>query len=193
MSRWGFDRGTPVDRWYIERFLTSHRADVRGHVLEVKEDLYATRLGAESVDVLDIDPANRRATIVGDLCEPDTLPASAFDAIVLTQTLQFLPHPRRALEQLVTALRPGGVMLITVPTMSRVADDLDRWRWTPTGFREAVAGLGCTAGIAGTGNALACRAFLMGLAAQDLHPAALAEDDPAFPLVVTASLRKPGS
>ncbi|HEY8583155.1 MAG TPA: hypothetical protein VIL49_09400, partial [Capillimicrobium sp.] len=31
----GYDRGRPVDRVYIERFLDAHRADVRGTVLEV--------------------------------------------------------------------------------------------------------------------------------------------------------------
>lgn len=33
----GFDRGKPVDRWYIERFLAAHADDVRGRVLEVAE------------------------------------------------------------------------------------------------------------------------------------------------------------
>ena len=36
----GYDRGTPVDRYYIERFLAQHRSDVRGRVLEVKEPIY---------------------------------------------------------------------------------------------------------------------------------------------------------
>lgn len=193
ISKWGFDRGMPVDRWYIERFLTAHRADVHGHVLEVAEDRYATRFGAASVDVVDINAANPRATIVGDLCEPSTLPTSAFDAVILTQTLQYLPHPRLAFEHLLAALRPGATLLVTAPTMSRVDEDLDRWRWTPTGLRETVAGLDCTADVAGAGNALACRAFLMGLAAQDLDPATLAVDDPAFPLTVTARLRTPES
>src|SRR4029453_14668409 len=32
----GYDRGTPVDRYYIERFLARHQSDVKGRVLEVK-------------------------------------------------------------------------------------------------------------------------------------------------------------
>ncbi|MEJ7787734.1 MAG: hypothetical protein WKF96_23275, partial [Solirubrobacteraceae bacterium] len=44
-SAWGFDRGLPVDRWYIERFLGQHRADVTGRVLEVKDSGYTDRFG----------------------------------------------------------------------------------------------------------------------------------------------------
>ena len=43
---WGFDRGTPVDRWYIERWLAGQARDIRGSVLEVKDSGYTTRFGA---------------------------------------------------------------------------------------------------------------------------------------------------
>src|SRR4051794_27224552 len=82
LDSWGDRRGRPVDRWYIERFLDAHAAVVTGHVLEVKEDAYATRLGASEVDVLDIDPTNPRAPLTGDLCAPDTLPVARFDAAI---------------------------------------------------------------------------------------------------------------
>jgi len=191
LSRWGFDRGTPIDRWYIECFLDSHRERVRGRTLEVLEDLYASRLGADTVEIVDIDASNPAATIVGDLCAADTLPEASFDAIVLTQTLQFLPDPRRALRHLVTALRPGATMLITVPAVSRVADGSDRWRWTPLGLDELSSGLDCSTSVFGVGNSLACRAFLMGLAAEDLSRAVLDIEDPAFPVIVAARLDKP--
>ena len=56
-----------TDRFFIERFLTAHAADVRGRVLEVKDDGYARRFGGsrvEHVDILDIDPTNPQATII---------------------------------------------------------------------------------------------------------------------------------
>ena len=66
---WGFDRGTPVDRYYIERFLASRRSDIRGRVLELMDsgytELYGT--GVTQADVLDIDASNPKATIVDDL------------------------------------------------------------------------------------------------------------------------------
>jgi hypothetical protein len=35
-ATFGFDRGTPIDRYYLERFLNSHRALITGRVLEVQ-------------------------------------------------------------------------------------------------------------------------------------------------------------
>src|ERR687895_460818 len=49
---YGFDRGTPIDRHYIERFLTRHAGDVRGRVLEVGDDEYTRRFGGERVDAI---------------------------------------------------------------------------------------------------------------------------------------------
>ena len=34
-DKWGHDRGTPVDRWYIERFLERQAGDIRGRVLSL--------------------------------------------------------------------------------------------------------------------------------------------------------------
>jgi hypothetical protein len=99
MTDWGTGRGTPVDRWYIERYLQSHASAVAGRVLEVKMDAYASWLGASTVEVVDIDPANARAGVVGDLCDAATLEPGRYDAAVVTQTLQFVSDP-------VAGLRP---------------------------------------------------------------------------------------
>src|SRR4051794_27404046 len=45
----GYDRGLPVDRHYIERFLEDNAAVVAGHVLEIGDSAYTRRsAGAES-------------------------------------------------------------------------------------------------------------------------------------------------
>jgi hypothetical protein len=72
LSEWGSSRGQPVDRWYIERFLDGQADRVHGRALEVKDDMYASRYGAGTVEVVDVDPGNGRATLVGDLCQPST-------------------------------------------------------------------------------------------------------------------------
>src|SRR5216117_2974376 len=41
----GYDRGTPIDRYYIERFLSDERCSIRGRVLEVKDTTYTDRFG----------------------------------------------------------------------------------------------------------------------------------------------------
>jgi SAM-dependent methyltransferase len=196
LTEWGDQRGAPVDRWYIERFLWGHAEVVTGHVLEVKEDLYASALGAASVDVLDIDPDNARATVVGDLCEPATLAGRAFDAAVVTQTLQYVSDPVAALRNLLQSLQPGGALLVTVPCSARVDGPADLWRWTPSGLgrqlRAALGGSSADVEVSGLGNCLAARGFLFGLAAEDLDPAALEVRDPAYPMVIGAKVRLTG-
>jgi SAM-dependent methyltransferase len=190
LSEWGFERGTAVDRYYIERFLQEHRELVRGRVLEVKADVYASSLGASTVDILDIEVSNPLATILGDVCDKETLPPEAFDCEIVTQTLQFVPDPRLALENLLGALRPGCTALVTVPSVSRLDGDWDRWRWTARGFEDLVSAAGGVGEVRAFGNLTACRAFLLGAAVEDLPDGVLDAEDPHFPLVVTAAVRR---
>lgn len=189
LTDWGTGRGTPVDRWYVEAFLGRHSGAVQGRVLEVKSDTYASRLGATEVDVIDIDSSNARATVVGDLCDAATLESRRYDAAIITQTLQFVPDPNAAVRNLLSSLRPGGVLLVTVPCLSRLCGPTDRWRWAPAGCHQlltAAAPSGATVDVVGLGNGLAGRAFLFGLAAEDLPPEALGAQDAEYPLVVGA-------
>jgi Methyltransferase domain len=110
-DNYGLDRGTPLDRRYIEAFLAERRDLIRGTVLEVKDDAYTRRFGADRVSeraVVDIDASNLHATLIADLDEPGSLPAEAYDCIILTQTLHLLRHPGRCLENCHRALRNGG-------------------------------------------------------------------------------------
>ena len=109
---WGFDRGTPVDRHYIEGFHAEHRGDIRGRVLEVQDSVYTDLLGSgvEARDVLDIDPANPRATIVADLAKTEALPEAVFDCFILTQTLHLIYDLRAAVRGCHHLLRPGGTL-----------------------------------------------------------------------------------
>jgi SAM-dependent methyltransferase len=188
---WGFDRGTPVDRWYIESFLAEHRADVRGRVLEVQDSGYTDRFGTgvERRDVLDIDPANPRATIVADLAAADAIPTGAFDCFILTQTLHLIYDLRSALGHARRLLRPGGVLLATLPSVSRVsrgAAASDYWRFTPA---SAAALFGEVFGpervaVRSYGNVLAAVAFLAGMAREELSPRDLETRDEHFPVIV---------
>ena len=192
-DHWGWDRGTPVDRYYIERFLADHAGDVRGNALEVKDADYTKRYGRDlvRVDVLDIDPANPQATIVADLATGEGIPDSSFDCFILTQTLQYIYDVRGAVAQCERLLRPGGVLLVTVPTLSRIVhgDGLqwDYWRFTMAScqrlFGEAF-GDGNVA-VRTHGNVLACTAFLRGVALQEIPRHKLDVNDPYFPLLIT--------
>jgi glycosyltransferase involved in cell wall biosynthesis len=200
--QFGYDRGQPVDRYYIERFLAAHRADIKGRVLEVGDDMYTRQFGDERVtraDVVDRDGGNPRATIVADLAGAAEIPPAAFDCVILTQTLPFIYDVRAALSTVHRVLKPGGILLATAPGISQVSRyDMDRsgdyWRFTTLSARllgeEAFPGgeLAVTA----RGNVLSAAAFLYGLSAAELRAEELDRDDPDYQLVITLRIRKAG-
>jgi GT2 family glycosyltransferase len=197
--RWGADRGQPVDRYYIERFLQRHAADIRGRVLEIGDDRYARRYGGERVervDVLDVRPTNDRATIVADLGDPgDRLPAGAFDCVLLCQTLMFVWDVGAALRAVHRALKPGGVVLATLGGITQTASWDGPWYWRFTGesahrFFAAVFPARHVS-VSAEGNVLAAIAMLHGLAVEDLRPGELHPHDPAYEVVVLVRAGKP--
>jgi SAM-dependent methyltransferase len=189
---WGFDRGTAVDRYYIEGFLEHNRQDIHGHVLEVKDRCYTERFGiaVEASDILDIDANNPRANVVADLSQAHSIPSNAYDCFILTQTLQLIYDVRAAIFHAHRILRPGGVLLLTVPSVSRIVHDYglrtDYWRFTVAScqrlFEEA---FGTQVTCRSCGNVLASIAFLTGLAFQELSVHELEAHDDYFPLIIT--------
>lgn len=189
---WGFDRGTALDRYYIERFVADHRNDIRGRVLEVNDPRYTTKYGTgvERGDVLDVDPTNPLATIVADLSAANPIPANTFDCFILTQTLQFIPDVPAALAHVHRILRPGGVLLATVPAVSRLAPHYgparDYWRFTPAGCRELLYPVFGAENltVSSYGNVRTACAFLHGLAWEELPRGVLEHHDEYFPVIV---------
>ena len=185
-TRFGQDRGRPIDRVYIERFLADHADDIRGHGLEIYEPTYLKRFGScTQIDVLDANPAAEHATIRGDL---SALPAQTFDVFILTQTLQATAEPLALLRDAHAALRPGGVLLATVPGITMTEHGVafpDHVRYTAYGL-QALADQVFPAPQIGTfGNLVTAAAFLYGMAEHEVDPAQWHRDDPAYEVVIT--------
>lgn len=193
---YGYGRGRPIDRYYIERFLARRAEDIRGRVLEIGDATYTRKFGGSrvtSVDVLDISPDNPDATIVADLTSADQLPSSHFDCVILAETLQLIYDVRAALHTLDRILKPGGVLLATFPGISQYTrKDAALWTyyWGFTShsarrlFGEAFPGADIN--IQAFGNALAASAFLFGLCDRDLRRRELDHFDPDYELEITA-------
>jgi glycosyltransferase involved in cell wall biosynthesis len=199
--RFGYDRGQPVDRYYIERFLAARAADVRGRVLEVKDDRYTRRFGGERVsrsDVLHLVAGNPKATIVADLTKPDTLPADTFDCAIITQVLPFIRDPQAAVQTLQRIVAPGGAVLATVPGISQIdRHEMERWgdywRFTSLSARllfESAFGAEHVT-VEAHGNVLAATALLYGLAREELTDAELQARDPDYEVIIAIRAVKP--
>jgi SAM-dependent methyltransferase len=199
-DRYGFDRGTPVDRYYLDRYFADHATDIRGRVLEVKEPAYTDRFGQglTLVDIVDIDPGNPRVTVLADLAEPGSLPADTWDCVVVPQTLHFVADPAKAVANLWRAVRPGGVLLVTAPTVARQdrsLADIDRWRFLPAGL-DLLLREGCPGGTVTTtsyGSLVTNIGFLLGLAAEELGERDLERSDERHPLLACGRVRKDGA
>lgn len=199
---WGSRRGLPIDRYYIESFLDKYRDDIQGRVLEVKDRKYTVLFGDDRVTVSDVlhkMPGNNRATIVADLeANRPALSPETFDAIILTQTLQFIYDIRTAIKTLYRSLTPGGVLLVTVPGISQISRyDMERWgeywRFTPLSaemlFLEVCPD--AQVNVDAKGNVLAATAHLYGIASNELDSQELDNVDPDYPLVISVRVVKP--
>jgi SAM-dependent methyltransferase len=192
----GLDRGQPIDRFYIERFLTSHARDIRGAVLEIGDDGYARRFGRDQLvtcDVLHVEAGHPGATIVADLAHADGMASDAFDCIIFTQTLQFIFGLQAVTNTLHRLLKPGGVLLATAPGITQISRyDMDRWgeywRFTTLSMRRLLEEVFPSAHVSvdANGNVLTAVAFLHGLAAEELRPDELDYRDADYELLITA-------
>jgi SAM-dependent methyltransferase len=162
---WGVERGGPVDRYFVERFLEANRSAIRGRVVAV------------AADFASVDP----------------LPSNAFDCVLSVHGLQFVYDVRAMARALHRALKPGGVALVTVPGISRI-DHRTGWHWTFTalsmrrlfGTHFPSDGLQ----VETHGNVLAAAAFLYGIGHPELAAEELDHRDPDYEMVITLKARK---
>jgi len=199
---WGYERGRPIDRHYIERFLEGHSSDIRGAVLEVQEPDYTQRFGGKRVtrgDVVDLDSTNSRATIIGDLRSAANIASNTYDCVILTQTLHVIDDMRAVVSECARVLKPKGVLLATMPSASRVCLEYgyggDCWRVTEAGARRLFSEVFPfhLLEVTSYGNVLVNAAFLYGLACHELGEPAFEATDAYFPLLVGVRARKGSS
>ena len=198
---YGYHRGTPVDRHYMETFLAAEASLVRGAGIEIAEDRYLTRFGGNrlnSVTTFQLE-GEGPGRLVGDLCQPETLPADLFDSFICTQTLSFLFDVPAALRGCHRVLRPGGSLLLAVAGTTHISRyDADRWgdywRFTPQSIERLLRPVfGDGIRICAYGNVLAATAMLHGIVTEELTAAELAAHDPDYPVTICAVATKAGA
>ncbi len=187
----GFERGTPIDRYYIESFLKSQSAGMVSSVvewtLEVEEDVYSRKYFPEcSHDILFHSKGM-------DLTRHATLKEEYYGVFICTQVFNFIYDFKDAIVGAYHILKKGGVMLATVGgNISPVSRyDMERWGhywgFTYLGIQrsiEEVFGIGSVKVIP-YGNAIAATAFVQGLSVEDLaEKALLNETDPDYVIVI---------
>jgi SAM-dependent methyltransferase len=191
----GLDRGDPIDRRFIERFLAANADRIRGDVLEIKDRDYTTRFGGAKVkrsEILDVNRENAAATVFGDIRDLREIADDSFDCFIITQVLQYVDDLDAAVRASKRVIRPGGCLLVTVPTVGKLDGHQDKvaghfWRLTVDSARYVFAKHFAPEklDVRGWGNSLVGASFLQGFCAQELSGHKMDEYDPEYACGVT--------
>lgn len=195
-DKFGFDRGLPIDRYYIEEFLNENKRCIKGRCLEVHDSAYTIRFGKDKVtkaDVVDIDIQNKLANIHTDLSDAKNIPDATYDTLIITHTIGLIPEHEKAIANFYRILKPGGHLLLTASTMGPfIENGSGFWRYTSKSIPYMLGKYFDKKTITTTtyGNALTGQAFWVGMAAQDISKEELDFKDNRFPIIVTAICKK---
>jgi SAM-dependent methyltransferase len=188
-TSYGFDRGTPIDRYYVDAFFTAQRSLITGRVLEIQTRDHTRKYGTAvtASDTLDISP-EFRPTYQCDLARASMVADGSYDCFLLPNTLCFLRELDAALREARRIVRRGGVILATVPGFVPLTPDVaDYWHASAEGWGVVAARVwpDCETAVESYGNCLAAAAAMYGIAAEELTEAELDAQDPRYPVLVT--------
>jgi SAM-dependent methyltransferase len=189
----GFERGTPVGRYYVEAFLRKNADQVSGRCLEFGDDRYRTFFpGAVEYCVTDIGD-RPGVDYPGDIHDARGIPQGHFDAIICIQVFEHLAYPEKAAQSLYRLLSPGGVLLLTAPFLNPVHYvPTDFRRFTPECLKMILEDAGLAIEVLDFGgNALVGTGSLLGMVREDFSTVELDAKDPVYPYNVLIRARKP--
>jgi SAM-dependent methyltransferase len=189
----GLERGSPVGRYYVEKFLRENADSISGRCLEFGDPRYKSYFPkAREYEITDV-VKRPGVTYVCDIHDPVGMPKNHFNAVICTQVFEHLAYPEKAAKSLFELMAPGGVLLLTAPFINPVHYvPTDFRRFTPecldmilreAGFHVEIVSFG--------GNSLVGTGSLLGMVQEDFSVAELEKKDPIYPYNVLVKARKP--
>jgi hypothetical protein len=195
----GFDRGTPIDRYYIEKFLSANSKYIKGRALEIGTSEYITKFGTgvTNKEVLHYTADNSSATIIGDLTKIETLPSDQMDCFICTQTFNFIYDFKSAIRGAHHLLKKDGILLATLAGVCQISRyDMNRWGdyWRFT-TRSAEEAFGEVFGkdnviVQSFGNVLSSVSLLHGISSDELSHDELDHQDADYQIIITVVAKK---
>lgn len=195
----GFSRGTPIDRFYIEKWLERNKKIIKGDVLEIAEDTYTKRFGEGQFKshVLHVN-SKEEGIIKGNLETGEGIVENSMDCIILTQTLPFIYKFENVISNLFKMLRKGGTALITMGGITQISRyDMDRWghfwSFTTASVKRLIeeSRFEKNYDITVYGNVKTACALLYGVAAEELTMEELEYIDEDYPVSICVVAQKP--
>ena len=203
----GLQRGTPIVRYYWERYLQEHLADIRGTALEIGTTDTIRRFGGIAVtraEAIDLSPHSPEITVVADLSRADHVPSDRYDCFVNQFTMHLIYDAEAALYHSIRILKPGGVLLINFSCVDYyfpsgldmgTGEPLFLYRWyTPIQVENLLRSLSLQAedySMDVCGNLFTRVAYQMNMPAEEMTRRELEYVDPGHPLLICARIVKP--
>lgn len=202
-TKFGFDRGKPIDRYYIEKFLNENKRYIHGEILEIAENTYSKKFCKEDsnnkFNILTFDESDKRENIIfGDLTKIKTLPNNKINCFICTQTFNFIFDIKKAIEGAFYLLQENGVLLATVSGIAQISRyDMDRWgdywRFTDLSAKYLFGNIFGKENVYVYvyGNVIAAISILQGIAIEDLPDYRLLDEhDVNYPVTIGIVARK---
>lgn len=192
--KFGFDRGKPIDRYYIEKFLEENKKFIKGRSLEIVDNKYSVKYGGSNVvksDVLDMFPT-KIANIHGNLKNLKRIVKDdTYDCLIITHTFGMIDDYDAAIKECYRILKPGGSLLVTVSSFSPTHDiEHNFWRFTTASAKLVFGKYFKDMKVKSYGNVFSGQCFWVGLAMEDLTQRELDYNDPSYPCIVTVWAKK---
>ena len=177
----GFSRGTPIDRYYLHRFVGEIRSQVKGKTLEVGGVVsnagyygfghttdYHVRLTSHPLMLILPATAHDASLIATD----------TFDSVVCFNVLEHCAKPWIVVENIDRWLRKGGKAFCMVPNAQRIYSlPCDYWRPLPSAC-EIMFSMFARVRIHVYGNLITHTASHYGIACEELKPEELESSAP---------------
>jgi SAM-dependent methyltransferase len=97
----------------------------------------------ERYHALDIFPRAAGLTLIGDIQHLGMIPSAFYDSALCLEVLEHVPDPWQACREICRILKPGGVLILSVPHLSRLHDlPHDYYRYTHVGLTHMLRSAG---------------------------------------------------
>jgi hypothetical protein len=199
--KFGFDRGTPVDRRLMDSFFKKNESLIHGSVLEIGDDQWTLKHGRKierSVVLNGTGVLKNSESYNADLTDKkDLKDLGKFDCVIASNVLNFIYDFDQAVLGLATLINPlTGSLLVTVAGLAPVSRfDYDRWgdywRFNDMSVSRIFEQYFEHVEVSSHGNAPLAAAFIMGLSQEEVPNHLFDINDQDFQILIAVKASMP--
>lgn len=194
----GSERGTAVDRYYIDKFISQYQKYIYGDVMEIGTDMYTKCYGGRHVKntyICHVEGGDNWLKVnfeTGEGIEDEKV-----DCLICTQTLQYIYDLKTAMQNIYRLLKNNGTVLITVPGIKQLCrfDDQkwgEYWSFTPKSLAKLCKEVADDNDfeVISYGNIKSAFSYMYGVCKEELNIEDLSYNDEQYPFLIGAVLKK---